>query len=109
MSRCGYYLLKTLPLITPRVSNPLAEIPIETLAKDVEEFAETNGLGHITPLLKKGALVARDPAAYEELDLDDSEREALRKEVLHRWKHPTLLYVTVFICSIGAAVQYVHV
>lgn len=90
-----------------RVSNPLAEIPIETLEKDVEDFAAANGLGHITPLLQKGALVARDPAAYEELNLDESEREALRTEVLHRWRHPILLYVTIIICSVGAAVQYV--
>lgn len=90
-----------------RVSNPLADIPLEVLDKEVEEFAATNKLEHIIPLLKKGALVARDPAAYEELDLDETEREALRTEVLHRWKHPILLYITIIICSIGAAVQYV--
>ena len=60
----------------------------------------------LVPLLRKGALVAQDPPAFESVeDLDDVEREALRNEVLHRWRQPLALYVTVILCSVGAAVQ----
>ena len=60
----------------------------------------------MVPLLKKGALVAQDPPAFEQVDdLDDIERDALRNEVLHKWRQPRALYFTVILCSIGAAVQ----
>jgi len=47
----------------------------------------------------------RDSAAYESLDLEEDEREALRIEVTKKWSHPFKLYMTVAVCSIGAAVQ----
>lgn len=63
----------------------------------------------VLPLLRKGALVARDPSNYEDINgeeaLDDAEVEALRDEVLHKWRQPKALYYTIIICSIGAAVQ----
>ena len=60
----------------------------------------------MVPLLKKGALVAQDPPAFEEIaELDEVERDALRNEVLHKWRQPVALYFTVILCSIGAAVQ----
>lgn len=72
---------------------------------DVEHFATEAGLQDRVHVLKKGALVAQDPANYENLDLDEDEKAALRMEVTRKWKHPSLLYVTIVICSIGAAVQ----
>lgn len=57
-------------------------------------------------LLQKGALVAQNPAGYESLpELDDDERSALRVEVTKKWNHPWKLYITIAVCSIGAAVQ----
>lgn len=88
-----------------RIRNPLGDIPRETLLADVEAFAHENGLTDIIPQLKKGALVAQDPTNYENLDLTDEEKQALRQEVTHKWKHPMALYVTIVVCSIGAAVQ----
>merc|ERR1712230_156820 len=38
-------------------------------------------------------------------DLTEADREALRLERDHRWKQPFILYFTVFLCSLGAAVQ----
>lgn len=55
--------------------------------------------------MKKGALVAQDPGNYENMDLDEEEKAALRTEVTKKWSHPKLLYLTVIVCSIGAAVQ----
>ena len=63
-------------------------------------------MSDLTPLLRKGALVAQDPPAFEQIeDLEDVERDALRNEVLHKWRQPKALYFTVILCSIGAAVQ----
>lgn len=84
----------------------MAGIPRATLFQNVEEFASESNLTDIVPLLKKGALVAQDPPKFEQIDeLDESEKEALRNEVLHKWRHPRSLYFTVILCSIGAAVQ----
>ena len=43
--------------------------------------------------------------SYESLDLTEEEKDALRIEVTRKWKHPTKLYITIVVCSIGAAVQ----
>ncbi|MCJ1428761.1 hypothetical protein MMC29_006672 [Sticta canariensis] len=92
--------------ITARIQNPLAGIPRETLFENVEEFARNAGMTDLLPLFQKGALVAQDPPAFEQVStLDESEKEALRNEVLHKWRQPRSLYFTVILCSIGAAVQ----
>lgn len=81
-------------------------IPRETLFQNVEDFANQSNLTDIIPLLKKGALVAQDPPAFEEIDeLDEAEKDALRNEVTHKWRQTRSLYFTVILCSIGAAVQ----
>jgi hypothetical protein len=57
----------------------------------------------VLPLLRKGALVAQDPNSYDEIGgaetLDDSEVDALRDEVLHKWKQSSSLYITVIMVS----------
>lgn len=73
---------------------------------DVEAYATEYGLTDILPLLKKGALVAQHPRHFESVEeLDESERQALREEVTHRWKHPKILYYTIILNSIAAAIQ----
>ncbi|KAI4235958.1 MAG: hypothetical protein L6R40_006326 [Gallowayella cf. fulva] len=92
--------------VTARIQNPLAGIPRATLFKNVEDFATEAGLSEHTALLQKGALVAQDPPAFEQVELlDEVEKDALRNEVLHKWRQPWSLYFTVILCSIGAAVQ----
>jgi hypothetical protein len=77
------------------------------LLRDVENFARENDLGDITDLLKRGALVAQDPPNFESVDgITEEEKDAIRNEVLHKWRQPRALYFTVVLCSIGAAVQY---
>ena len=75
----------------------------------MEEFAREKGLEDAVPLLKKGALVAQDPAKFEEIkgehELSEDEINAIRDEKLHKWRAPKLLYLTIATCSIGAAVQ----
>ena len=78
------------------------------MIRDVEEFAQEYNVADILPELKKGALVARDPAEFETVaDLNETELTALRDEVNHKWRQPKQLYFTIILCSIGAAVQYV--
>ncbi|KAL2354413.1 hypothetical protein BJ546DRAFT_949636 [Cryomyces antarcticus] len=94
--------------LSAKIKNPLAGVPRGKLLADVEEFARTHELEEITGLLQKGALVAQDPAEFETVEgLTDQERESLRNEVIHKWRQPRSLYMTVILCSVGAAVQYV--
>jgi sugar porter (SP) family MFS transporter len=89
------------------IRNPLTGIPREQLLEDVTTWQQAKGLpADILPLLKKGALVAQNPALFESLDdIDEDEKQALREEVTHRWKHPWPLYYTIFLNSIAAAIQ----
>lgn len=73
---------------------------------DVESFAAKNDMGDILPLLRKGALVARDPNNFENIaELDEEDKEAIRIERTHRWRHPFALYFTIILNSIAAAIQ----
>ncbi|KAJ5012581.1 hypothetical protein K4K57_004040 [Colletotrichum sp. SAR 10_99] len=92
-----------------KIKNPLLGINRSELLRDVEHFARDKGLDEYLPMLKKGALVAQDPTGYEEIDgaeaLEPDEIQVLRDEVLHKWRIPKILYLTIITCSIGAAVQ----
>lgn len=73
---------------------------------DAELFATESGLSDMTALIRKGALVAQNPHHFENMpELTDDEREALRDEVVHRWKQPKILYFTIILNSIAAAIQ----
>ncbi|KAJ5276593.1 hypothetical protein N7524_002746 [Penicillium chrysogenum] len=92
--------------ISAKIKNPLADLTKNQVLRNVEEFAEEYNVTDILPELKKGALVARDPAEFETVaDLTEPEITALRDEVLHKWRQPKPLYFTIALCSIGAAVQ----
>lgn len=72
----------------------------------MKAFVRQYDFGEIEPLLIKGALVAKDPPAFESVPgITEEEAFAIRNEVLHKWKQPKLLYFTIILCSIGAAVQ----
>jgi hypothetical protein len=84
----------------------LADVSFTDLMNDVEVFCDEKGLNERVDLIKKGALIAQDPSAFEHVEtLNEEERKALRFEVAHRWRHPLSLYFTIVVCSIGAAVQ----
>lgn len=97
-----------LTLSLSRIKNPLAGIPKAQLLNDVERFARDKDMPEMSDLLKKGALVAQDPASFESIEeLDENEKTALRREITHKWSQPRTLYLTVILCSVGAAVQSV--
>ena len=89
------------------VHNALMEMSHQELMDTVVKFQQEKGLpDDMLPILEKGALVAQNPAGFDELgELDESEKTALREEVSHRWKHPWALYYTVILNSISAAIQ----
>jgi len=92
--------------LSARIHNPLAGIPRKKLMQDVDQFAQEQNMSDISYLLRKGALVAQNPQDFESIEgLDEVEREALRNEVVHKWRQPRALYLTVILCSVGAAVQ----
>ena len=91
--------------VSSRIQNPLADIPRHVLMSEVDRFITEAGLQGRIHFLRKGALVAQVPANCENLDLKEDEKAALRVEVTKKWKHPALLYTTIVVCSIGAAVQ----
>ena len=72
----------------------------------MDTFAAEYGLQEILPDLRKGALVAQSPANIDRIpELDEADRETLREEVTRKWKHPRILYVTIILNSIAAAIQ----
>ncbi|KAJ8077023.1 hypothetical protein PM082_001446 [Marasmius tenuissimus] len=92
--------------VNAKIQNPLYGIRKEKLLTQVEEFCRERGFEQDIELFKKGALVAQNPKTYEEIpELDEEDREHLRREVTHKWSQPRDLYYTVVLCSLAAAVQ----
>lgn len=95
--------------LNARIRNPLIGIPYDQLMRDVDKFAQEKNLVEYLPVLRKGALVAQDPENFENISgpeaLTEEEKTVLRQEVAHKWHLPWRLYLTIFTCSIGAAVQ----
>lgn len=74
---------------TGEIKNPLVGIPKDELFANVQEFAEKGDMVEYVELLRKGALIAQNPADFENIaELDESDREAIRNEITHRWRHP---------------------
>lgn len=76
---------------------------------DVEEFAREKGLEEHVAVLRQGALVAQNPNGWRDITgpeaLTETQQKYLRDEVEHKWRMPKQLFLTIFTCSIGAAVQ----
>ncbi|KAM0266922.1 hypothetical protein ACHAPA_006491 [Fusarium lateritium] len=88
------------------IKNPLVGIPKQELLRGVEAYAQEHDLGDALPHLRKGALVAQRPGEFESIEeLDETDREALRTETNHKWRHPKSLYYTIFLNSLSAAIQ----
>ncbi|KAH8648870.1 hypothetical protein BGZ61DRAFT_547101 [Ilyonectria robusta] len=91
---------------TGEIKNALTGIPKADLLRDVEDYAQKHQLTDALPYLRKGALVAQRPDDFECLEeLDEEDREALRVEKTHKWKHPKMLYYTILLNSFSAIIQ----
>lgn len=74
--------------------------------RDVDAFSKEHGFKDIQPLLVKGALISRDPTNFANVrGITEDEKSAIANEVLHKWRQPKVLYFTIILCSVGAAVQ----
>ncbi|KAK2612565.1 hypothetical protein QQS21_001503 [Conoideocrella luteorostrata] len=95
--------------IEAKIKNPLIGIPRRVLLSNVDRFCREKDLNDYRHLIRQGALVAQDPTGYEDITgseaLGQEEIDSLRDEVLHKWRIPRVLYLTIITCSIGAAVQ----
>ena len=86
--------------------NPLAGIDKQQMLRDIDEFCSQWGLRDHVDVIKRGALVARDPSRALEVEgLTEEEKTALRNEKEHKWRHPWMLYWLTVMCSMGAATQ----
>ncbi|KAK3686451.1 hypothetical protein LTR37_019801 [Vermiconidia calcicola] len=89
-----------------RIKNPLVDIPRDVLLHEVDAFANAHDLHDILSELRKGALAAQSPAAFESIeDLNDDDKAQLREEIEHRWRQPRILYFAIVLSSIAAAIQ----
>lgn len=89
-----------------RIKNPLAHLSKGQVLGDAESFAREHQLDDIVGFIKKGALLARNPAsAHVVPGITDEELAAVGNEASHKWRQPKSLYFTIILCSIGAAVQ----
>lgn len=71
--------------VTGEIKNPLSGLTKAELMADVENFARKNGMQEELDLLKKEALIAQNPADFENIaELNDEDREHLRIEVTRR-------------------------
>ncbi|KAL3418234.1 sugar transporter [Phlyctema vagabunda] len=92
--------------VAGEIKNPLTGLPKHILFRDVENYVRDHGLVEALPFFRKGVLVAQNPGGFEEIEeLDEEDRRILRSEKEHRWKHPKMLYFTIFLNSISAAIQ----
>lgn len=98
----------TLTHLRCSIENPLNHLTPDELEKDARKFARTTGLEAYQELMERGAKLAKDPQYFEVIPgVTDDEKQALRDERRRRFRQPKQLYLTIIICSIGAAVQYV--
>jgi hypothetical protein len=84
----------------------LVDIPKDQLIADVRSFAKEHSLEEVESLLVKGALFAQSPLLSEEIEeLDEVDRRAIREEFSDRFKLPRMLYFTIILNSVAAAIQ----
>ncbi|KAK3683242.1 hypothetical protein LTR37_020417 [Vermiconidia calcicola] len=85
--------------------------PLRTLSQDasdevVEDFAASSGLTNELNVLQKAAALLQGGVELEHTPgISPSELRALRRETTHKWQQPSLLYFTIFVCSLGAIEQ----
>ncbi|KAK3644936.1 hypothetical protein LTR56_009323 [Elasticomyces elasticus] len=88
------------------VQNPLTRASHAQVVHDAQTYAETHGLGELSALFGRAALVARDPDGFERLqELDETERAALIFERDHKWNNPFMMWYSIGLCAVGAATQ----
>lgn len=98
------YLRLTNVALCCSIENPLSHLTPDLLERDARSFARLAELDE--DLIVKGARIAKDPQYVSTIPgVTEDERAALYDEKKHRFHQPAALYLTIIVCSIGAAVQ----
>ncbi|KAL8651643.1 MAG: hypothetical protein Q9210_003145 [Variospora velana] len=98
------YLRLTNVALCCSIENPLNHLTPDLLERDARRFARLAELDE--DLVVKGARIAKDPQYIATIPgVTEDERAALHDERRHRFHQPAALYLTITVCSIGAAVQ----
>ncbi|KAL2755660.1 hypothetical protein ACRALDRAFT_1064307 [Sodiomyces alcalophilus JCM 7366] len=91
------------------LNNPLVGMSREDILADVDSFVEEKGIAEHRDVFRKGALVAQvsnQDGAFEHIaELDEEEKNLLRRELTHRWSQPFMLYFLCTLCAGSAIVQ----
>ncbi|KAG8765475.1 hypothetical protein FRC15_006960 [Serendipita sp. 397] len=89
-----------------KIANPLLGKSKAEIIADVEAWTKEHGMTDMVDTFRKGALVAANPAGFEDIEeLTEEDKNTLRREVTHKWHQPKQLYYMVALCSLAAAVQ----
>ncbi|GAA5860119.1 hypothetical protein JCM8547_009188 [Rhodosporidiobolus lusitaniae] len=97
---------KAAPQNSAALDNPLAGISLDRLEAMGRAFAIEKGLPEYETEFAKGAQIAQDPLAFEQLQLlSDEDKDVMRREVTHKWDQPKTMYFLVICCSMAAALQ----
>ena len=76
--------------------NPLGGIPRDRLMADVDEFCAKFDLMKYNEAFRKGALVAQNPQAVQNMtELSNDDKHYLEREHTHKWSQPRTLYYLV--------------
>ena len=79
--------------VNAKLANPLAGVPQDQLMRDGALFARKHGLHEFEDAFGKGAVIAQDPLAFEQMDfLTNEDKAVLRMEQTNRWRQPFTLY-----------------
>ncbi|KII91690.1 hypothetical protein PLICRDRAFT_123227 [Plicaturopsis crispa FD-325 SS-3] len=91
----------------PIGQNPLAELSHDEILAKAEAFVETYGLQEYRESIVKGAFVAANPSAFLTIkELNEEDKEHLRREVTHKFaSQPRTLWLLVIMCSVAAMVN----
>ncbi|RYP68713.1 hypothetical protein DL769_005434 [Monosporascus sp. CRB-8-3] len=91
-----------------KLENPFHGLTPEELGRRGEEFCALHGIEGEDDVraFRLGAMIAGNMNRYDAVEgLTAREREALDRELTHKWRNPSTLYAVVVICSLCAAVQ----
>lgn len=89
--------------VQKKLRNPLEGMTEEDCLADVDRWVEARGLGEHRETFRKGGLVARvqfENDGFERVGLlNDADKQILRDEITHKWRHPFALYFLCVLCA----------
>jgi len=92
--------------VDAKIVNPLAGLSRDRLRHKVDAFCESWDFQDKREVFQKGALVAQNPTAFEDLpELAEEDKYHIRREITHKWHLPKDLYFAIALCSLGSAIQ----